>query len=236
MFYRFLKRTLDLAAAGSMLLILSPVMAVTAILVRIKLGSPVIFRHPRPGLNEVVFNCLKFRTMTDERDCNGTLLPDADRLTSFGKLLRRYSLDELPQLFSVLVGDMSLVGPRPLQVIYLTRYSREQRRRHSVPPGITGWAQINGRNDIGWDRKLALDVWYVDHCGFALDLKILVLTFWKVVTAAGVAKPGHVAMEEFMGTMQPSSPHSLIAGDGRNLSAAPNDTGSLADITALRRR
>ena len=197
-----------------MLLILSPVMAVVVILVRIKLGSPVIFRHPRPGLNEAVFKCLKFRTMTNECDCNGCLLPDADRLTSFGKFLRRYSLDELPQLWSVLVGDMSLVGPRPLQIVYLPRYSPEQRRRHFVPPGITGWAQINGRNDIGWDRKLALDVWYVDHCSFVLDLKILALTFWKVVTAAGVAKPGHVAMEEFMGTTQPSSAYSVVvAGD-----------------------
>lgn len=216
MLYRFLKRTLDVAVAGSMLLIVSPVMAVVAILVLIKLGSPVIFRHPRPGLHEVTFYCLKFRTMTNERDSNDCLLSDAERLTPFGKFLRRFSLDELPQLWSVLVGDMSLVGPRPLQIVYLPRYSAEQRRRHSVPPGITGLAQVNGRNDIEWDRRLALDVWYVEHCSLPLDLKILLLTFWKVVTAAGVAKPGHVSTEEFMGTTQPATAYSIVeGGDGK---------------------
>jgi len=176
--YSLTKRVIDVCISASALIVLSPVMAVTAVLVRRKLGSPVIFRHPRPGLQEKTFQCLKFRSMTNERDSAGQLLKEELRLTEFGKLLRRTSLDELPQLWSVLVGDMSLVGPRPLEIRYLPRYSPEQSRRHSVPPGITGWAQVNGRNEIEWSRKLALDVWYVDNRSLALDLKILVLTFW----------------------------------------------------------
>jgi len=198
--YPIAKRAMDVLIAGSAMVVLAPVMAVVTVLVRIKLGSPVIFRHPRPGLHEKTFLCLKFRTMTNERNAEGQLLKEELRLTEFGKLLRRMSLDELPQLWSVLVGDMSLVGPRPLEVRYLPRYSAEQRRRHTVPPGITGWAQVNGRNEIEWARKLALDVWYVDNRSLALDLRILVLTFWKVVTAAGIAKAGQASMEEFLGT------------------------------------
>jgi sugar transferase EpsL len=203
--YSLTKRVIDVCISASALIVLSPVMAVTAVLVRRKLGSPVIFRHPRPGLQEKTFQCLKFRSMTNERDSAGQLLKEELRLTEFGKLLRRTSLDELPQLWSVLVGDMSLVGPRPLEIRYLPRYSPEQSRRHSVPPGITGWAQVNGRNEIEWSRKLALDVWYVDNRSLALDLKILVLTFWKVATAAGIAKAGHASMEEFLGTTEAAS-------------------------------
>jgi sugar transferase EpsL len=204
-FYDFAKRFLDVMVSAAALLLLAPVMAVVAILIRLKLGSPVIFRQPRPGYLEVNFNCLKFRTMTDERDGNGQLLTEELRLTDFGKSLRRSSLDELPQLWNVLTGDMSLVGPRPLAVRYLPRYSKKHRRRHTVPPGITGWAQINGRNDIEWDRKLDLDIWYIDHRSLWLDLKILVITFWKVVSAAGVAKAGEVSIEEFWGICAPNN-------------------------------
>ena len=198
--YSFTKRALDILISASALLVLAPVMAIVAILVRWKLGSPVIFRHPRPGYQEKTFDCIKFRSMTNQRNAQGQLLKEELRLTTFGKMLRGASLDELPQLWSVLKGDMSLVGPRPLEIRYLPRYSAEQRRRHSVPPGITGWAQVNGRNEISWARKLSLDVWYVDHRSLSLDLKILVLTFWTVVTAAGIAKEGHASMEEFFGT------------------------------------
>jgi sugar transferase EpsL len=204
-FYPFVKRALDIVISATALLVFAPVMAVVALLVRIKLGSPVLFRHPRPGLHEQIFSCLKFRTMTNDRDANGQLIKEELRLTEFGKVLRAASLDELPQLWSILTGDMSLVGPRPLEVRYLPRYSAEQNRRHTVPPGLTGWAQVNGRNEIEWDRKLALDVWYVDNRSILLDLKILVLTFWKVVTAAGIAKAGHASMEEFFGTATPTN-------------------------------
>jgi sugar transferase EpsL len=194
-FYRAAKRCMDVLVSGIVLILAAPVMAFIAILIRVRMGSPVIFRHPRPGLAEKTFHCLKFRTMTSRAD-----IPELDRVTRLGSFLRRTSLDELPQLWSVLIGDMSLVGPRPLQVCYLPRYSAEQRRRHTVKPGITGWAQVNGRNTIDWYRKFELDVWYVDHCGLMLDLKILVLTFVRVLTAADVSKPGHVSMEEFRGT------------------------------------
>ncbi|MEP7353664.1 MAG: sugar transferase [Acidobacteriota bacterium] len=213
--YSFTKRLLDILIAGSVLIVLSPVMAMVAILVRRKLGSPVIFRHPRPGYREVTFDCLKFRTMTNARGPDGKLLIEIDRLTEFGKVLRRFSLDELPQLWTVVTGDMSLVGPRPLEVRYLPRYSVEQARRHTVPPGITGWAQVNGRNEIEWSRKLELDVWYVDHRSLGLDLKILALTFWKVVTAAGIAKQGHASMEEFFGTEPDKKPVASTATDNR---------------------
>ncbi|MBI4908788.1 MAG: sugar transferase [Acidobacteria bacterium] len=199
MVYRLTKRILDLVISGSLLILFAPVMAVVAVAVRIKLGSPILFRHPRPGYEEKIFDCIKFRTMTNSRDAKGALLPEIQRITEFGKFLRRTSLDELPQLWTVLTGDMSLVGPRPLEIRYLPRYSAEQRRRHSVPPGITGWAQINGRNEIEWDRKFELDLWYVNHRSVWLDLKIMVLTFWKVVSATGIAKAGTTSMEEFMG-------------------------------------
>lgn len=198
--YPAVKRTMDAVAAAGALIVLAPIISVVALMVRLRLGRPVIFRQPRPGLDERIFECLKFRTMTDERDSNGNLLPDAQRLPAFGQLLRRTSLDELPQLWSVLKGDMSLVGPRPLMVRYLPRYSAEQARRHQVRPGITGWAQVNGRNAIDWDRKLALDTWYVDNCSLSLDLRILAMTARIVITAAGVSQPGQVSMEEFLGT------------------------------------
>lgn len=197
--YFICKRLIDVVVSGGALLLLAPLVALIAILVRVYLGSPAVFRQPRPGLNERIFECLKFRTMNDDRGPDGEWLPDAMRLTNFGKWLRRTSLDELPQLWSVLKGDMSLVGPRPLMVRYLPRYSAEQRRRHLVPPGITGWAQVNGRNAIDWDLKLALDVWYVDNCSLSVDLRILASTLWIVITAAGVSRPGQVSMEEFLG-------------------------------------
>ncbi len=219
--YRIAKRSLDVSVAAGMLLVLAPVIAVTAILVRVFMGRPVVFRHPRPGLNDKVFECLKFRTMTNARDARGNLLPEKLRLTAFGKFLRSTSLDEIPQLLTVLSGEMSLVGPRPLEVRYLARYTPEENRRHSVKPGITGWAQVNGRNAIDWDRRLAFDVWYVDNCSFSLDLKILALTFWKVVTAAGVAKPGQVSCEEFMGTAARNAPAG-IGTDASELTGRPH--------------
>jgi lipopolysaccharide/colanic/teichoic acid biosynthesis glycosyltransferase len=197
--YPVAKRIMDVAVAGVALILLSPLIALVAIAVRLRLGSPALFRQPRPGLNGRVFECLKFRTMTDLRDERGNLLPDAMRLPAFGEFLRRTSLDELPQLWSVVKGDMSLVGPRPLMVRYLPRYSAEQARRHLVQPGITGWAQVNGRNAIDWDRKLALDTWYVDHRSLSLDLKILAMTVRIVITASGVSRDGQVSMEEFLG-------------------------------------
>ena len=197
--YRFSKRILDILLSSVGLVLAAPLMAIIAIIIRARMGSPVIFRHPRPGLNDRTFLCLKFRTMTNERAANGNLLPELQRLTKLGRMIRRTSLDELPQLWSVLTGDMSLVGPRPLEVRYLPRYSKEQRRRHIVKPGITGWAQVHGRNMIDWDRRLSLDVWYVDHCSLWLDIKILFLTISSVLSASGIAKPGHASIEEFMG-------------------------------------
>jgi lipopolysaccharide/colanic/teichoic acid biosynthesis glycosyltransferase len=155
----------------------------------------------RPGLNERSFGCLKFRTMTDARGPGGELLSDEERLTPLGIFLRRYSLDELPQFWNVFKGEMSLVGPRPLELRYLPRYTPEQHRRHLVKPGITGWAQINGRNTLSWEQKFALDTWYVDHCGFWLDLKILCITAWKVISAEGVSHGGHATMPDFLGTL-----------------------------------
>ena len=181
------------------LTIFSPVIVILSILVRIKLGSPIIFKQVRPGLNGCPFQMYKFRTMTDERDANGELLPDAVRLTSFGRFLRSTSLDELPELWNVLKGEMSLVGPRPLLMEYLPRYTTEQARRHKVRPGITGWAQINGRNAIGWDEKFKLDVWYVDNQSLWLDLKILLLTVKKVFVREGISAEGEATMPKFTG-------------------------------------
>jgi sugar transferase EpsL len=193
------KRLLDLLIAAPALLVLSPVLAPLALLVRIKLGAPVLFRQQRPGLHGRPFTMLKFRTMTEARDADGNLLPDARRLTPLGRFLRVTSLDELPELFNVLKGEMSLVGPRPLLMQYLERYAPEQARRHEVRPGITGWAQVNGRNAITWEEKFELDVWYVDHQSPRLDLKILLLTLWKWVTREGISHPGQATMGEFMG-------------------------------------
>lgn len=197
-----MKRTLDTVAALCGLLLLSPALLVVAFLVRLKLGSPFIFSQDRPGLGGREFRLHKFRTMTDERSVDGVLLPDSERLTSFGRFLRSTSLDELPELWNVLKGDMSLVGPRPLLVEYLDRYTPEQARRHEVRPGITGLAQVSGRNELPWDERLALDVWYVDNHTMWLDLKILARTVMKVLKREGVSQVGHATMSEFRGTAE----------------------------------
>jgi sugar transferase EpsL len=179
------------------LILVSPIMAVVALLVRWKLGSPVLFRQRRPGLGARIFTLLKFRTMIDAR---GSLLPDEARLTPLGRRLRSLSLDELPQLWNVLRGDLSLVGPRPLLIEYLDRYTQEQARRHLVKPGITGWAQVNGRNTISWDEKFALDTWYVDHWSLWLDFRILLLTVSRVLRRQGISSGDHATMPEFLGS------------------------------------
>ena len=191
------KQLFDTICSVILLVILGALLAFLALLVRINLGTPVLFRQERPGLYGKPFSLYKFRTMTNARGSNGDLLPDAERLTRFGLFLRRTSLDELPELFNVLKGDMSLVGPRPLLMQYLARYSPEQARRHEVKPGITGWAQVNGRNAITWEEKFNLDVWYVDNQSFWLDLKILGMTVWKLLKREGISQPGCATMEEF---------------------------------------
>ena len=193
------KRLLDISLTLAVLLPLLPVLGIVAILVRLKLGPPVIFRQQRPGWQGRPFWLMKFRTMTDACDENGKLLPDEARLTPIGRFLRATSLDELPELFNVLKGDMSLVGPRPLLMQYLERYTPEQARRHEVKPGITGWAQIHGRNALTWEEKFKLDVWYVDHWSIWLDIKILFITVWKILRREGINHPGHATMEEFKG-------------------------------------
>jgi lipopolysaccharide/colanic/teichoic acid biosynthesis glycosyltransferase len=185
--------------ASTAIVILSPVMLAIAVLVRLLLGKPVLFQQRRPGLRGVAFTFLKFRTMTEACDPSGNLRSDAERLTRFGGFLRSLSLDELPELFNVIRGDMSLVGPRPLLMQYLELYSAEQARRHEVKPGITGWAQVSGRNAIGWDKKFALDVWYVDHCSRWLDVSIIARTSWKVLTREGINQPGEATVEYFKG-------------------------------------
>jgi sugar transferase EpsL len=195
-----LKRGFDVVGAGAALVVLSPLLAVLALFVRLQMGSPVLFRQARPGLHGQIFEILKFRTMTDARDAHGDPLPDADRLTAFGRFLRRSSLDELPELVNVLRGEMSLVGPRPLRVEYLPLYSPQQARRHEVRPGITGWAQVNGRNAVSWNEKFELDVWYVDHRSLVLDVKILWATVAEVLNGRGVSAEGHATMEPFTGS------------------------------------
>jgi len=200
-FYRrWGKRILDPLLSLFGLVVLSPALLLIALLVRLRLGSPVLFRQVRPGFGGRQFTLLKFRTMRDLRNREGNLLPDESRLSGFGTLLRRLSIDELPELFNVLKGDMSLVGPRPLLQQYLGRYTPEQARRHEVKPGITGWAQVNGRNAITWEEKFALDVWYVDNRSFALDMKILAMTVLKVLGRKGISAEGEATMPEFMGT------------------------------------
>ncbi len=201
----FTKRLLDLIITIPSLLLISPLLALIALLVRLFNGSPVLFSQQRPGYLGKPFTLYKFRTMRDARDAQGHLLPDAERLTALGSFLRSTSLDELPELFNILQGTMSLVGPRPLLMQYLERYTPEQARRHHALPGITGWAQIHGRNAISWEEKFNLDVWYVDHWSFGLDIKILVLTFWKTLRREGISQPGHATAEEFMGS--PPGPH-----------------------------
>jgi len=195
-----LKRTFDVVIALLGLVVFAPLLTVLAVLVRWRLGSPVFFAQLRPGLGGHPFRLVKFRTMTDGRDADGTERPDVERLTAFGRFLRSTSLDELPELYNVLVGDMSLVGPRPLLMEYLPLYNAHQRRRHEVRPGITGWAQVNGRNAITWDRKFDLDVWYVDNASFWLDLKILWLTLWRVLRREGISGEGSATAERFTGS------------------------------------
>ena len=195
----FAKRAFDLILAIPGTLVLLPVMGVVALLVRVRLGTPVIFSQQRPGLNNRIFTLYKFRTMNDARDESGSLLPDRERLTGLGRFLRSASLDELPELFNVLKGEMSLVGPRPLLVSYLERYSAEQMRRQTVLPGITGWAQVNGRNAISWEEKFKLDVWYVDHWSVWLDVRILWMTIDKVWRREAISAPGEATMSEFLG-------------------------------------
>jgi sugar transferase EpsL len=191
------KRTFDLVLVLPMLALMAPVLATIALLVRVKHGKPVLFGQLRPGFNGKPFTIYKFRTMLDNYDVKGNPLPDEKRLTGLGKFLRRTSLDELPELFNVLKGEMSIAGPRPLLMKYLNRYSSEQMRRHEVKPGITGWAQVNGRNAITWEQKFQHDVWYVDHQSFLLDLKIIGLTLWKVLKGEGISQPGQATAEEF---------------------------------------
>ncbi len=193
------KRVFDLIAASLGLIVLSPVLLLLAILVRTLLGAPIIFRQQRPGYEGRPFELYKFRTMTDAKDAEGRLLPDSVRLRPFGRFLRAISLDELPELFNILRGEMSLVGPRPLLMDYLPLYSPEQRRRHDVLPGLTGWAQVHGRNALDWPARFALDVWYVDHWSFWLDIRILLMTVWKVVSREGISQPGQTTTEYFTG-------------------------------------
>jgi lipopolysaccharide/colanic/teichoic acid biosynthesis glycosyltransferase len=194
------KRAFDILVAAVGLFLLAPVIGLVALLVRVRMGSPVLFRQKRPGLNGRAFELVKFRTMLPTPEGVNPFATDAERLTPFGRRLRASSLDELPQLWNVLRGDMSLVGPRPLLLHYLPRYTPEQARRHDVRPGLTGWAQINGRNAVTWDEKLALDLWYVDNRSMALDLKILFLTLIRVFGVAGISAEGSATMHEFMGS------------------------------------
>jgi lipopolysaccharide/colanic/teichoic acid biosynthesis glycosyltransferase len=196
----FIKRILDIIAGIVGLAILSPVLVILVILVRVKLGSPVLFRQQRPGFGGRPFWLFKFRTMIDRRDTAGNLLPDDERLPAFGRFLRSTSLDELPELLNVLKGDMSIVGPRPLMMKYLGRYTPEQARRHEAKPGITGWAQINGRNAISWEDRFKLDVWYVDNWSLWLDLKIMLKTIVAVFKREGITQQGRATRDEFMGT------------------------------------
>jgi lipopolysaccharide/colanic/teichoic acid biosynthesis glycosyltransferase len=194
------KRLFDLLLSLPLMLLISPLLAGLGLLIRVRLGSPVLFRQIRPGLHARPFTIYKFRTMTDARDASGSLLADAERMTGLGRWLRSASLDDLPNLFNVLRGEMSLVGPRPLLTAYLERYSPEQARRHDVLPGITGWAQVNGRNALTWEDKFRLDVWYVDHWSLGLDVRILLLTPLKVLRREGITQAGQATAEEFMGS------------------------------------
>lgn len=199
-YQQFFKRPMDIVLSGAALVVLSPFMATVAILVRAKLGSPVLFKQARPGLNEEIFYMYKFRTMTDEKDFKGNLLPDDIRLTKFGKLLRSTSLDELPGLLNIFKGDMSVIGPRPLLVQYLPLYNERQKKRHNVRPGLSGWAQVNGRNAIGWEEKFELDVEYVENVSLVNDWKIIFLTLKKVFVREGINSETAATMEPFQGS------------------------------------
>lgn len=194
------KRLFDIVLSLLVIVLISPVLVVIFILCKIKLGSPVLFKQKRPGKDSRIFTLYKFRSMIDARDKNGNLLSDEQRLTSFGRLLRKTSLDELPELFNILRGDMSFVGPRPLLVQYLPRYNKEQARRHEMKPGLTGWAQVNGRNAISWEEKFKLDVWYVDNWSLWLDLKIIIMTVIVVLKRSGISADGEATISEFMGS------------------------------------
>lgn len=202
MYNKTLKRLIDIICSLGFILCFWWLYILVAILVRVKLGSPVIFKQQRPGLNGKVFMMYKFRSMTDARDKDGKLLSDEERLPKFGKLLRATSLDEIPEFFNILKGDMSLVGPRPLLVQYLERYNERQARRHEVRPGITGWAQVNGRNAISWEKKFEYDVEYVEKCSFLLDMKIIFMTIKKIFIREGISQEGNVTMEEFRGSRE----------------------------------
>lgn len=202
MYRKYFKRLFDFIYSLLALLILSPVLMITALLVRIKLGTPVIFKQKRPGLNEKIFTLYKFRTMTDQKDEQGNLLPDEIRLTKFGKMLRSTSLDELPELWNILKGDMSIVGPRPLLEKYIPLYTAEQRKRHQVRPGLTGLSQVNGRNELSWSKKFLLDIEYTNHISLWLDLKIILKTIWSVIGRKGISSETSVTMEEFIGSKQ----------------------------------
>ncbi|SOY49469.1 sugar transferase [Cupriavidus taiwanensis] len=202
-----MKRAFDIVVSGIALLVLCVPLIILIFLVRRKLGSPVFFRQVRPGLHGAPFRMVKFRTMTDKRDAGGNLLPDVERLTPFGRLLRATSLDELPELWNVLKGEMSLVGPRPLLMEYLPLYTPTQARRHEVAPGVTGWAQVNGRNALSWEEKFALDVWYVDNRSLWLDIRILWMTVMKVLKRDGISAPGDATMPVFRGTSSPGEKH-----------------------------
>jgi len=197
--YVLIKKLFDIAISASIIIVTSPILIGSMVLIYIYMGSPILFIQNRPGKNGIVFPFFKFRTMTQEKDTKGALLPDKYRLTRIGKFLRKTSIDELPSMWNVLRGDMSIVGPRPLLMEYLGRYSKEQARRHETKPGITGWAQVNGRNTISWEEKFKLDVWYVDNKSFWLDIKILLMSIWKVLNGEGISQPGHVTMEKFRG-------------------------------------
>ena len=211
--YSFIKRCLDTVGAGLGLIVLFPFLLLIALAIRMKMGGPVLFRQMRPGLWGKPFYMYKFRTMTNEKNAAGELLPDEMRLTGLGRFLRSTSLDELPELFNVLKGDMSLVGPRPLLMQYLERYTPEQARRHEVKPGITGWAQINGRNAISWEEKFALDVWYVDNWSLWLDIRIIAITIGKVFRREGISARGEATMPEFRGSYKQEVYNEVQRGD-----------------------
>lgn len=202
MYAKYFKRVLDFLLSLIALIVLLPVLIIVAILVRVKLGSPVIFKQQRPGKNEKIFTLYKFRSMTDKRDENGNLLPDSERLTKFGKILRSTSLDELPELFNILKGDMSIVGPRPLLVEYLKLYNEEQKHRHDVRPGLTGLAQISGRNSISWDKKFKEDIFYINNITFIMDIKIIFKTIIKVFKREGISQINNATMEKFKGNKE----------------------------------
>ncbi len=199
LYQSFIKRPADIFLSALLIIALLPLFAALYVMVRCAMGSPALFRQARPGRGERIFEVLKFRSMSSETDENGSPLPDEMRMTRLGGFLRRSSLDELPQLFNILKGDMSFVGPRPLLVEYLPLYSQSQRRRHEIRPGVTGWAQVNGRNAISWGRKLELDEWYVDHVSFLLDLKIMLMTVGKVLAREGISQNGQATTESFRG-------------------------------------